>query len=790
MRAGTSGGSPYGSPHRSPSVQHANNSPLGSPSDRGMVHTRTNFGKTRGYVPPVVPSTSPGRIGMDAPPSVPPSPRGNAMRMSPFAQDEDDAPDDEAQFRTVRSLRPKPDHTLYRRHNTATQDATSPPRPEAYISETDESSLGQHDLTYEPRPHPPSSPNISRQDARQPSPEEPFDVAPMRSDASKEARHPSPLENNIQTSPIRPSARKQQEPPSPTYSSPSRLTAGEMADLRRRRRRSKNRAQRPPTPEAPEQYTMSSLSPAVEAPPPERVTSTKTSDLTEDTSELDPMPSFDTKNSSAKRTMESEMEYHEEGDLPAPPAESPGGQYTEFVKGTAESPRRDAVMPKSILRESKRGASAASETSDNGEEEDEEEEEQEEDDDSLFDFGGSGDKAVLGKGTSIRKTALKSGGVTNSNTRRGRRARRRSDEESGTEDDESLIQYGEHQRKRSSSLQERTQEAWTFRSKRSFSASASSPKKDAAVAPKKESAGVQFEKKNTVHHFDDQETVGTNATGQSFNSLYTKSPESEAEDLIKDIFLIGSGEHTNPGRRKLKYQPEYKRQLRERADDRSVDDTTLGTTDVSLNTLDHNVGGAGTMREKTTPNTANETTKDEVYASPVAVTRTSDTVSKSACETLHMKSATNEDPLAIVWGFVESGMQALGLAGSPSESNDVDDKAKSASNEEAPAGNAPEEEAVVAKVSTEDGDNEIMVAKSSTVEGVGTSGTASSEDFFVDEVKEDNKGSFGEVMGYIFGGTAKTEEVRLVDAAFSHNICRVVFVSLTSSFRSFSFTAE
>ena len=479
------------------------------------------------------------------------------LSSNPF-QEEADAPDDEAKFRTVQSLRPKPaqyhsdgsnnkspyrNGRLHRRHNSATRDVTaSPPRSEAYISETDESSMGQHDLSYEPRTQRAPSPS---QDARQPSPEAPYDIGPTRS-RGKEVRHPSPIEN-IESSPIRSTANNQ----SVTRSPPQR-TADELGELRRRRRLSKNKKQthqfEMPEPEVVEQDT------------PMRVTSTKTSDLTDDTA-LDPVPSFDG-NSVVHRLMESELEYHEDGDTLPPPAESPSYEEFETGREASLSPQK-ATKPKSILR-TKRYSSAESDVGGD------------DDDDSLFNFG---EDSSLGNGI-VRKSSLKTG--TSSSNRRGRRTRRRS-EETANDDDESLIQYGEHH-KRSSSLQERTQEAWTFRSKRSFSASAS---------PKKENAGVQFGNTDTIHHFDDQATVQTAGTYHSLNSLYTKSPESEAEDLIKDLLMIGSGQHSNPGRRKLKYQPVYKRELKEKGDERSVDDNTLGTTDISLNTLDYHTGTKG-----------------------------------------------------------------------------------------------------------------------------------------------------------------------------------------------------
>lgn len=730
----------YGSPHRSPTVN--TNSPQAhgcSPSDRSLVHTRTNFGKTRGYVPPMVPTSSPGRV--TDPPNVPPSPRGNMMtNRTPF--EEEDAPDDEARFRTVRSLRPKPSqyhsdgsiHSQSRRHDMREMTApVSPPRPEAYISETDESSLGQHG-DFAPRRVLQPLPSVAsqEQDARPPTPEQPYDVFPARS--NKEHRHPSPIKKRM--SPIvrsRAKKKKSSVPEGPRSSVPERSqsmpespksprhrTAGELGDLRRRRRRIKSKkASQPPAPEqAPQQFAMPF--PTVEPPAPDRVTSSKTSsDLTDDS-----IPSFDDHNSLVKRVMESEMEYHEESTVVPPPVESPG--YEEFLQDrkASESPRKQ--KPKSILR-SKRTKSKGAENDD--------------DDDSLFDFASASGEKLLGERTSIRKSALKSGNT--SSNRKGRPRRRRS-KETGNDDDESLIQYGEV-RKLSSSLQERTQEAWTFRSKRSFSAS----------SPKAITAGVHFENTNTVHHFDDQETVGTTGTNHSLNSLYTKSPESEAEDLIKDLLMIGSGGHSNPGRRKLKYQPEYKRVLKEK-DDRSVDDNTLGTTDISLNTLDNTAGG--TAYTEATPHTrVDDDTK--LGTSPQGK---SDGLSRSACETLDSKSTKNnaEDPLAAVWDFVESGMQALGLSSSPTDppseptENEFDETKvveKAMSGEDSDATETPKEEEPAKDTNAEE--NVLPGVTSSDLQGINADYPGE------DEVKEEPKGSFGEVMDYIFRDPLQKDKV-------------------------------
>lgn len=58
----------------------------------------------------------------------------------------------------------------------------------------------------------------------------------------------------------------------------------------------------------------------------------------------------------------------------------------------------------------------------------------------------------------------------------------------------------------------------------------------------------------TEYTHDDDETFG----GRSMHSVYTKSNESEAEDFFKDLFFVGSGKATNPGRRQIKHKKGYK----------------------------------------------------------------------------------------------------------------------------------------------------------------------------------------------------------------------------------------
>lgn len=142
-------------------------------------------------------------------------------------------------------------------------------------------------------------------------------------------------------------------------------------------------------------------------------------------------------------------------------------------------------------------------------------------------------------------------------------------------------------------LQNRTKQAWSKRNQ--VAAASVQPVMNKSVVKGADSrkALVSFQK-DTVHEFEpdekdkeasDDSEEATEYTeddtyydddtyaGRSLHSVYTKSYESEAEDLVKDLFLWGSGKATNPGRRELKYKKGYKYKNSKKKDD--YDDGTL-----------------------------------------------------------------------------------------------------------------------------------------------------------------------------------------------------------------------
>jgi hypothetical protein len=196
---------------------------------------------------------------------------------------------------------------------------------------------------------------------------------------------------------------------------------------------------------------------------------------------------------------------------------------------------------------------------------------------------------------------------------------------------------------------------------------------------------VSFGKDDVVHNYDphqnqneisaDVDTTTLDSTtlgGRSINSLYTKSAESEVEDLIKDIFMIGSGEATNPGRRKIKHNPRVQEKLQRRIDEeyddyeeetsyddttthddtdttgRNEDTTTYETTTYESTTYD---GGPNASRDVSSLTTPATTKKKKTPPGPVVEN-----------EKVLADEKKEDDPLTEAWNFVGGQLNAMGAA--------------------------------------------------------------------------------------------------------------------------------
>jgi PDZ domain len=219
-----------------------------------------------------------------------------------------------------------------------------------------------------------------------------------------------------------------------------------------------------------------------------------------------------------------------------------------------------------------------------------------------------------------------------------------------------------------------------------------------------QSHGVSFGTNNIVHNYDpngslDADETIDNATigGRSLNSLYTKSAESEVEDIIKDIFMIGSGEGTNPGRRKFKYNPRVKDRLEVQSRDEEGD----ATDDEVLFTDEEDDGDTGTHEDTTatfTDTTGLDTSAFDTTANEDSVSKElpllNPPVAHSAEKTKvtkKVKSRTRgaivdekkeDDPLSGAWAFVESKINEVGAALGLETQVDTSSKPKSKQNSE------------------------------------------------------------------------------------------------------------
>jgi hypothetical protein len=157
---------------------------------------------------------------------------------------------------------------------------------------------------------------------------------------------------------------------------------------------------------------------------------------------------------------------------------------------------------------------------------------------------------------------------------------------------------------------------------------------------------------HTYHHQQpDETTVGTETyhAGRSLNSVYTKSVESEVEDFIKDIFMIGKGHTTNPGRRKIKYSSAVQRKLQQQAQDEDSE--------------------ASFTNEEDEPTVAEKQPAD-------VRKKTLNNTSRAPRQGIDEDEKKNDegDPLAQVWEYMESVGAAFG----------IEDEAKARAREQSP----------------------------------------------------------------------------------------------------------
>jgi len=165
-----------------------------------------------------------------------------------------------------------------------------------------------------------------------------------------------------------------------------------------------------------------------------------------------------------------------------------------------------------------------------------------------------------------------------------RRSRKRADVPQEQDDDS--IEHRDGNLKTGDTLRDRTKQAWSKRNQ-STGGSAAAGLPGTGFLPSGRNVEnaegrrslVSFQQ-GTVHEFEREEAESVESdgatevtdyteyddddtfAGRSMHSVYTKSNESEAEDFFKDLFFIGSGKGTNPGKREIRYKKEFKQQYK------------------------------------------------------------------------------------------------------------------------------------------------------------------------------------------------------------------------------------
>jgi hypothetical protein len=267
--------------------------------------------------------------------------------------------------------------------------------------------------------------------------------------------------------------------------------------------------------------------------------------------------------------------------------------------------------------------------------------------------------------------------------------------EEDDEDEEYADPYGIHHSSSPLTLTERAQAAWkrkeaqrsrstsprgksSSRSLRQDEGGASAPGSANSFANATASGAVRFSQNDdTIHHFepdpDPDETLDSlTFGGRSLNSEYTKSAESEVEDFIKDILMIGSGKGSNPGRRKVKYSPNVQRKLQQRknkaaamdddADPEEEDATYESNEDDDLCSPSEVVVEGRSSASSRSRHQHQPRSKQQEPS--VFCTAADDSVdgSRARGSSKERKSKNGNDPLSSVWNYLEGGFSAVSSA--------------------------------------------------------------------------------------------------------------------------------
>jgi len=162
-------------------------------------------------------------------------------------------------------------------------------------------------------------------------------------------------------------------------------------------------------------------------------------------------------------------------------------------------------------------------------------------------------------------------------------------------------------------LQERSQQAWKSRQKKNSQQRKALHRSHREKQPGyvKSPPKVSFGEENSLKYYEPTGTSeGTDGSmgeeksvgeEKSLNSEYTKTLESEVEDMIKDVLFIGRANKSRPGRRKYKYKHEMKRRQLEQEE---MDKVSNGEEMETLDELDEDSDEVPVTRSRETKTSA------------------------------------------------------------------------------------------------------------------------------------------------------------------------------------------
>lgn len=270
------------------------------------------------------------------------------------------------------------------------------------------------------------------------------------------------------------------------------------------------------------------------------------------------------------------------------------------------------------------------------------------------------------------------------NRRRSRQRRKQQILESlGTDDETSIENYGAGSTSQLTDLQERTHQAWKSRQRKNTTTRLRNDSKSQS----NKMSNVSFGVSDTIHHFDpgvpdrykcDKEEQEDMSLDRSLNSEYTKTLESEVEDMIKDILFIGNPQKSKPGRRKYRYKADSERKpgknqrsktkmdnrrktvAENGTNGRKIEDETSLTSEFDEKYKATNDSRLSTAEKRKLSRSKylSNTYGDDTCSAGSTVSRGS-SIDSNTVETFQSEKDTIEDPLNAMIGLVEGGLSVM-----------------------------------------------------------------------------------------------------------------------------------